>query len=169
MEITGHHPESRRDDATGVTTLGENIDRGGRAHADDDGGRARDELGADTIREPVLADFSRGRVIETQSLHGVMTEMMARSAAAQQRGLQDGGSGRDDAGEGDARGSMCGKQSRQRDGVERGSRDFAVGEDLATIDDAPVSVRVADIETEESHGKKVSGGRAGASVRVYAG
>jgi hypothetical protein len=98
-----------------------------------------------------------------------MTEMMARSAAAQQRGLQDGGSGRDDAGEGDARGRMRGEQSRQRDGVERGGRDFAVGEDLATIDDAPVSVRVADIETEESHGKKVSGGRAGASVRVYAG
>jgi hypothetical protein len=94
--------------------------------------------------------------------------MIAGATAAQQRRLKDGGSGRDDAGEGDARGRMCGKQSRQRDGVERGSRDFAVGEDLATLDDAPVSVRVADIETEESHGKKVSSGRAGASVRVCA-
>jgi hypothetical protein len=43
-----------------------------------------------------------------------------------------------------------------------------MGEHLTTFDDAPVSVRIADIETEESHGEKVSGGRAGASVRVYA-
>jgi hypothetical protein len=43
-----------------------------------------------------------------------------------------------------------------------------MGEHVAAVDDAPVSVRVADIETEESHGKKVSGERAGASVRVYA-
>jgi hypothetical protein len=41
-------------------------------------------------------------------------------------------------------------------------------EDAAAVDDAPVRVRVADIETEESHGKKVSVGRAGASVRVCA-
>jgi hypothetical protein len=43
-----------------------------------------------------------------------------------------------------------------------------VGEDPTTVDDAPVRVRVADIETEESHGKKVSRARSGASVRVYA-
>jgi hypothetical protein len=43
-----------------------------------------------------------------------------------------------------------------------------VGEDPTTVDDAPVRVRVADIETEESHREKVSGGRAGASVRVCA-
>jgi hypothetical protein len=94
--------------------------------------------------------------------------MIARAAAAQQRGLQDGGGGRDDAGEGDARGRMRGKQRRQSDGVERGGRDFAVGEHVTAVDDAPVSVRVADIETEESHGKKVSRARSGASVRVYA-
>jgi hypothetical protein len=61
-----------------------------------------------------------------------------------------------------------GEQGGQRDGVERGGRDLAVGEDITSVDDAPVSVRVADIETEESHGKKVSSGRAGASVRVCA-
>jgi hypothetical protein len=43
-----------------------------------------------------------------------------------------------------------------------------VGEHLTTVDDAPVRVRVADIETEESHREKVSGGRAGASIRVCA-
>ena len=94
--------------------------------------------------------------------------MKARAAAAQQRRLQDGGRGRDDAGEGDALRRVRGEQGRQRDGVERGGGDFAMGEHLTTFDDAPVSVRIADIETEESHGEKVSGGRAGASVRVYA-
>jgi hypothetical protein len=60
------------------------------------------------------------------------------------------------------------EEGRQRAGVERGRRDFAVGEHLTTVDDAPVRVRVADIETEESHREKVSGGRAGASIRVCA-
>jgi hypothetical protein len=94
--------------------------------------------------------------------------MITRATAAQQRRLKDGGGGRDNTGEGDARGRMCGKQSRQGDGIERGGRDFAVREHVASVDDAPVSVRIADIETEESHGKKVSSGRSGASVRVYA-
>jgi hypothetical protein len=43
-----------------------------------------------------------------------------------------------------------------------------MGEDAAAVDDAPVRVRVADIETEESHSEKVSSGRTGASVRVCA-
>jgi hypothetical protein len=94
--------------------------------------------------------------------------MKARAAAAQQRRLEHGGRRGDDAGEGDALRRMRREEGRQRDGVERGGRDFAVGEDPTTVDDAPVRVRVADIETEESHGEKVSGGRAGASVRVCA-
>ena len=46
---------------------------------------------------------------------------------------------------------MSGEEGRQLSRRERRGRQFAVGEHLAAIDDAPVRMRVADIEAEKGH------------------
>jgi hypothetical protein len=58
VEVARHHAEAGSDDAAGIAALGEDIHRGGRAHADDHRRRARDELRADAVREAVLADLA---------------------------------------------------------------------------------------------------------------
>ena len=119
MEILRHDAETGCDDPAGIPAIGEDIDRGGRAHADDDRRCTRDELGADTIGESVLADFGRLWVIKAEALHVVVTQMIERSAATQERRRDRRGHLWDNARERDTLRRMGSEQRVQGRGLER--------------------------------------------------
>ena len=158
MQVARHHAEPGRDDPAGVAFLRQDIHGGGGAHADDDGGSAGDQLGADAVGETVLADLARRRVIETQAADGVVAQVVEGQAGGEEHRLDRRGDRRDHAGQGEAGRRVGAEQGGERGGVEPRGRQLAVRADDAPVDDAPVRVRVADIETEQGHG---SGGWTG--------
>lgn len=86
VQVLRHHAQAGGDDPTRVATFGQDVDGGGRPHADDDGGRPGDELGPDAIGQAILADFARRRVIKPQPAHRVMAKVIKGKPAASSTG-----------------------------------------------------------------------------------
>ena len=87
MQIAGHHGEAGRDDATFVARTGDDVERDGGPHVEDDRWHAVVFLHGDGVGDAVLADFRWPWIGELQSTAALVCQVQDRQAKALDAGL----------------------------------------------------------------------------------